>query len=367
MSFTLRIEGDIHSHNVFSNYNGSPRLDLDSPMEPSDWLAAAYNAGMDYVFLSNHNTPNGYRQILDYQKCHENPKFKRVKVFPGVEMSAYLSGDKEGHVLGLGFEEKIKRNLSVQETVEKIKSYGGVSIAAHPFGLISSIGNESKYCELVEIFNSNNADIYSDFRAEKFAIEEKKYVIAGSDSHIISTVGKCRTVVCLEDKNRDDVSVYDIVRAFREGRFFISRASYNEVDDFREVLHYQLSEPAKLLQSIRKNHGPVAEYIGRFFIDIFEKNPDVFWAKPAAKILLKRMRNLSKKVNACGYDESLLDGGSWTRKVIESFLPLDQNKSLTNVDFDQVAEELRLYESLDPVDRINALNDELRAVPLVRA
>lgn len=367
MGFTLRIEGDIHSHNVFSNYNGSPRLDLDSPMESSDWLVAAYNAGINYAFLSNHNTPDGYRQILDYQKCHENPKFKRVKVFPGMEMSAHLSEDKDGHILGLGFEEKIKRNLSVEETVEKIKSYGGVSIAAHPFGLISSIGNESKYCELVEIFNSNNVDIYSDFRAEKFAREEKKYGIAGSDSHIISTVGKCRTIVCLEDKNIDDISVYDIVRAFREGRFLISRASYNEVDDFREVLHYQLSEPAKLLQSVRKNHGPVAEYIGRFFINRFEKNPDAFWVKPAARTLLKRIRNLSKKVNAYGHEESLLDGGSWVKKVIESFLPLNRNKSLTNVDFDQVAEELRIYESLDSVDRINSLNDELRAVPLVRA
>jgi hypothetical protein len=50
---------------------------------------------------------------------------------------------------------------------------------------------KASLCDVGESFNSNNIDIFSNIIAKKFAEYNKMFTIAGSDSHISCTLGRC--------------------------------------------------------------------------------------------------------------------------------------------------------------------------------
>ena len=51
---------EVHSHNVFSNVrNGSTLVPLDCGVSFTDQLESAHNNGINALFVTNHNTPDG--------------------------------------------------------------------------------------------------------------------------------------------------------------------------------------------------------------------------------------------------------------------------------------------------------------------
>ena len=140
------------------------------------------------IAIADHNSVAGHAEI---------PKFsdENFLIIPGIEVSS-----KDGHILGLGVNESIPRDLSAAETVDKIKEQGGIAVAPHPFSPARKTGVVSKAkFDAVEVFNSH-AYFLSNPLAKKFAEQNKMPMTAGSDSHFPDEVGLAYVGVTCEPK-----------------------------------------------------------------------------------------------------------------------------------------------------------------------
>jgi len=162
------LKTELHCHNIFSNgHVGTLEPIYDCNVTIPKQLEQAYLAGLDVLFVTNHNTIDGYRQILEYKKNHQ--KFDALKVYPAEEVTT----DNESHVLVYGIDHSIKSGLSLHEVLDEAKKQDAVTIAPHPFSLLDALREDSVYCDLFEAFNSSNVDVYSNLRAKKFAKDVK--------------------------------------------------------------------------------------------------------------------------------------------------------------------------------------------------
>ena len=167
----LRME--LHCHNVFSNnMNSSPRIPFDCGVNIEDQLMLAYEKKIDVIFITNHNTINGYRQILEYKENHE--KFKNINIYPAEEITI----NTKGHVLAYGIHDTIKPGMDIDETLDEIRKQNAVSCAAHPFAVSNGVRENAIKCDMIESFNSNNIDHYSNIVSEKFCSENNMISIS---------------------------------------------------------------------------------------------------------------------------------------------------------------------------------------------
>ena len=157
MIVLLRTES--HCHNMFSNgHVGEIESPFDSNVTISAQLDQSLLSDLDVLFVTNHNTLDGYNQIVDYKNNHS--KFSKIGVYPAEEVST----DKEAHVLVYGLHKEIKSGQSLDEILDDAKDQDAVTIAPHPFSLIDALREDSKKCDLFEVFNSANIDVYSNKR-----------------------------------------------------------------------------------------------------------------------------------------------------------------------------------------------------------
>ena len=106
------LKTELHCHNIFSNgHVGILEPIYDCNVTIPKQLEQAYLAGLDVLFVTNHNTIDGYRQMLEYKKNHQ--KFDALKVYPAEEVTT----DNESHVLVYGIDHSIKSGLSLPEVL----------------------------------------------------------------------------------------------------------------------------------------------------------------------------------------------------------------------------------------------------------
>ena len=97
---------ELHCHNLHSNEHlGDLEPPFDCDVSIQDQLEQSLKADLDILFVTNHNTLDGYKQMLEYKRNHE--KFSSLKVYPAEEITT----DKEAHVLVYGISEEIKSNI----------------------------------------------------------------------------------------------------------------------------------------------------------------------------------------------------------------------------------------------------------------
>lgn len=173
----MKLKLDLHVHT-----NRSP----DGSTRPEDLPGVAKERGLDGFAITDHN-------ILSSDTSNE------LLILPGVEISTC-----DGHVIGLGISQMIPRGLSADETIRKIRDYGGVSIVAHPYDLLRSAVKPHLLTErpdAVEVINSASfLHSYSWSRARKFAEKGHYSMTGGSDSHIPDTLGRAYTEIESDSK-----------------------------------------------------------------------------------------------------------------------------------------------------------------------
>ncbi len=135
----------------------------------------------------------------------------------------------------MGVSDTVPRGLSADETIQRIKQLGGVSIVAHPYDLLRSAINPEVLTTMpnaIEVINSASM-LHSITwkRARKFAEKKNLPQTGGSDSHIPKTIGKAFTIVDVE--SRDVASVLD---AIRKGRVAPEGRSYHFSDRIRKII-----------------------------------------------------------------------------------------------------------------------------------
>jgi predicted metal-dependent phosphoesterase TrpH len=308
MSEVLNVE--THCHNVFSNHkNYSSRVPFDCGVTIAEQLEKAYHQKIDVMFVTNHNTLDGYSQILEYKKNHA--KYRNIRIYPAEEITI----NNKGHVLAYGIEKEIRPGMTLDETLDEIRQQNGVSCAAHPFAVSNGIREYAKRCDIIESFNSNNIDFFSNLIAEKFAKENNLVSIAGSDSHVKSTIG--RSINKVESENNID----SILEKLRKGKFTIEKSDYASKEEMYEHAHYIISlSRQSILNSINESH-PKYHSIVKWAIDSFISNPNSRLWHIMSSLGMYLSKRVSKKVNMYGYNPRILEQRSWSNLISLSLIP----------------------------------------------
>ena len=291
------IRAELHCHNTFSNFNVG---DLDAPYDCGVTVAEqaeqAYMQGLDAVFVTNHNTLDGYEQLRRYVADHK--KLEKIQVLPAEEITT-LDGS---HVIAYGIHSPIRPGLSFEETVDEIRLQDAVSSAPHPFGLLDALREKAECCDLVEVFNSNNVDVLANTKASIFARENNLIEVAGSDSHVSSTLGRCTNVI--EAEGRLD----DILSAMRHGRIRIENVGYATAQETIEHMRYKISNSSEYVQQYMEQFYPSSKHLFTVLLGLFERNPNSHLWILLYKFATFAMKRISSKINFQGIDPGPMKG-----------------------------------------------------------
>ncbi len=169
-------EADLHLHTTFSS---------DGHTEPREAVLVAMRVGLSAIAVTDHNRPAGAREVARFARDHD------LMVVPAIEVSS-----SNGHILALGVEEPIPRDLSASETIQRIEDRGGVAVAAHPgrfYTGLSIAEVRSNQFAGVEVANGGSS-VRQNMLARKVAQARNLAMTGGSDAHVPGDIGRCRTV-----------------------------------------------------------------------------------------------------------------------------------------------------------------------------
>ena len=288
------LRAELHCHNVFSNgHVGSLEPIHDCNVTIPQQLEQAYLAGLNVLFVTNHNTVDGYKQMLEYKKNHQ--KFDELKVYPAEEVTT----NNEAHVLVYGIDHVIKSGLSLHEILDEAKKQNAVTVAPHPFSLLDALRDDSTYCDLFEVFNSSNVDVYSNLRAKNFASERDLHVVAGSDSHVRSTIGRSTNLIHSENK------LDSVIDAMKHHNVSIENTEYVQPKEALEHIRYKIQNSAFFIDKYTSQFYPRALWPIKLLYKLYMIDPEgIFW-NIFYRISIVALRRISRKINFEGYDHRL--------------------------------------------------------------
>ena len=177
---------DCHCHTIFSKHFF---WGYDALNKPEEMIKAAIKKGLDGLAITDHNTVKG---SLAAKKIAKKYNFK---IITGSEIST-----ETGDFLALGIKEDVPKNLSLEETLEKIHDLGGIGVAPHPFGRYifrKCVKNKAIKADAIEVFNSS-LNFMQNKKALNLAKKFKKSITAGSDAHSVREVGNAG-IICDDD------------------------------------------------------------------------------------------------------------------------------------------------------------------------
>jgi len=176
---------DMHIHTKYS---------YDSDLEPKIIVKLAKIRGLNGVAITDHNTLEGIEKM-------KKLKFDFLLV-QGCEIKT-----TSGEILAYGIQEEIEKELSFEETLDRVHEQGGIAIAPHPFDIFRrNFGENLKEgIDGVEIFNARCT--FDQFNRLAF-LEAKKRKLAftaGSDAHLASEIGNAYTIFNSNVSEEDEI------------------------------------------------------------------------------------------------------------------------------------------------------------------
>ncbi|MGB9778801.1 MAG: PHP-associated domain-containing protein [Candidatus Bathyarchaeia archaeon] len=187
----MQLKIDLHVHTSYS---------YDSVIKPEEVVFYAKKRRLDGVAITDH----------DKTECAlKMAKETNFLIIPGIEISSL-----GGHVLALNIQELIPKGLSVDETVDRIHSLGGIAVACHPTSFFKgSLGERiSSKFDAVEVINASAFPFqYSVKHSQKIASRLGIARVAGSDAHYGPEIGCAYTIVNAESE------VEEIVKSIING------------------------------------------------------------------------------------------------------------------------------------------------------
>ena len=174
---------DSHIHSEYSP-DSSSRID--------DILEVANKRNIDIIAISDHNTVDGTSEVMAKTRNTD------ILAIPSIEVSSTL-----GHILGFGCEENIPRDLSPQETIDRIHDLGGLAIIPHPYcfyrhGLLCKIDYKELKIDAIETKNARFIVGYCNGKAKNLSKKENIPELGASDAHYWKFVGDCYSLIKAE-------------------------------------------------------------------------------------------------------------------------------------------------------------------------
>ena len=189
---------DLHCHSFFSG---------DGVSSPEENIAAARARGLHGFALTDHNTSDGCRYLLDKGLMREDGQsVDGFLIIPGVEVST-----DEGHLLCVGTKLPYLKGKPAREVCEIIHEHGGLAIPAHAYDLfragIRYETLETLPIDALEVFNAATTLRRYNEHAFKYAQLRGLPMTAASDAHHCAALGTAYTIL-----STDDFSVKGILK-----------------------------------------------------------------------------------------------------------------------------------------------------------
>ena len=289
------LNAELHCHNIYSNFcTGKFDTPYDSNTTMREQLERSLITGLDLVFITNHNTLNGYDNLINYKNNHY--KYNNIKIYPGEEITS-STGE---HILVYGLTDAIKPGLTIHEIFDEVEKQDAISSAPHPFGMIDSLREKSRYCDIIEIFNSNNVDIFSNIRATLFANSHNMVCVSGSDSHTSSTLGKC--INKIESPNTLD----DVIFAMKHGKIKIHRSMYISNIELIKYLKYKIDNSKDYINNYIVYNYPDCKWLFSLLLKLYEHNDDSCIWKLFYNVSVTILKQISFKINFCNISKDTI-------------------------------------------------------------
>lgn len=292
----MTLRSELHCHNIFSNFHlGEEEPPFDCNVTFRDQLERANELDLKVLFVTNHNTLDGYSQILKYKNDHE--KFKNIQIYPAEEIST----DTGAHILAYGIHDEIRSGLPMEEIIDEIKKQNGISSAPHPFSLVDALREKAKNCDMIEVFNSNNVDVVSNLKANQFALENNLTKVSGSDSHVNSTLGRCVNVIDSEN------TLDDILYSMNHNQIQILNTGYTLPDETIAHLKFKIDNSKEYIFDYVKKHHPNSVWLFSFLFKMYNLDNDSFLWNMFYKIAVYFLKRVSYKINYKNLDSEFLN------------------------------------------------------------
>jgi predicted metal-dependent phosphoesterase TrpH len=161
----------------------------DSRMSPAEVVDRALAAGLDVVCVTDHDTIEGAVAV-------QAAAGTRLRVVIGCEFTC----DDGSHVIGLGLRDMICERR-IPSLLERLATQGAKVVLPHLFRRGSGIFRDEvrrdegfvrmalSYADAVECFNARDG-WEKNQRSQRFALERGLPVVAGSDAHVASELGR---------------------------------------------------------------------------------------------------------------------------------------------------------------------------------
>ncbi|MFA6679670.1 MAG: PHP domain-containing protein [Candidatus Methanomethylophilaceae archaeon] len=161
------MRADLHVHSIFSS---------DGRSKPEEIIKAAVNTGLGCVAITDHNSFEAFEQVKNNGK---------IIIIPGEEVSS-----KKGHIIALGINKQISRDMSIEDTINAIHEAGGVAFAAHPYRWWSGLG-EKNIIDAFDGIEALNGRSTKKSNKKSLVLSKRigKPVISGSDAHSPRKIG----------------------------------------------------------------------------------------------------------------------------------------------------------------------------------
>lgn len=176
---------DLHMHTTASD--GWP-----TPHELVDHAARV--AELDVIAVTDHDTIEGALRAREHAA-----KRKRLHVIVGEEVSS-----RDGHIVALFLERRIRPGMSAAATIHAIHDQGGLAIAVHPFWRTERVARSGKVhgvgwlaaelaFDAIEVENATPGFYVFNQLAHRLNLGLGSAAIGSSDAHILDAVGRAFT------------------------------------------------------------------------------------------------------------------------------------------------------------------------------
>jgi predicted metal-dependent phosphoesterase TrpH len=162
--------------------------------QPHQLVDHAAATGLHVIALTDHDTIEGALRAADHAASR-----KGVEVVIGEEVSS-----RDGHIVGLFLERRVRPGMSAAATVHAIHDQGGLAVAVHPFwrtqrrargGAVHGVGWLAAELDFdaIEVENATPGFYVFNQLARRMNMGVGAAELGGSDAHILDAVGRAYT------------------------------------------------------------------------------------------------------------------------------------------------------------------------------
>jgi predicted metal-dependent phosphoesterase TrpH len=248
---------ELHCH---SHYSRGRNIPTESTMSPAQIVQALHAKGFTGVAITDHDTVKSWKEAAT--------EARRLDM---VFIRACEVSTLDGHVMGLGLTQDVKSRTPAVETIDEIRSQGGIAVAPHPFDLRNEgLGRKFSLCDAAEAFNSLNLTRLENWKAARAIRKAGIAAVGGSDAHSKEMLG-------LTINHMEASTVDEALSAIRKGRVRIEGRCVPIPAVVRWARQRMKSSYPDVVRYADENYGRPRAAFSKFMLRRFVDSESPLW------------------------------------------------------------------------------------------